>query len=140
MRWIAILICAGTVWGAELRFSLGADPKTFDPLHVSELPSEYIRYLTAGVLVRIDRTSDKVEPELAERFQVSADSRSITFHLRAGLKFSDGTPLDASDVARTVKTVLDPREACPKGDSLRSAQGDPEIRVVSPLEITVRYP
>jgi peptide/nickel transport system substrate-binding protein len=124
----------------ELHFSMAGDPKTFDPLHVSEEHSELIRYLTAGVLVRIDRATGKVEPELADRFQISPDGRAITFHLRPNLKFSDGTPLTASDVARTMALALDPKQASPKGDTLRSDKGDPAVQVVSPVELTVRYP
>lgn len=144
-RWFPLLLCwfawsADPAGASELRFSLGADPKTFDPLHVSELPSEYIRYLTAGVLVRIDRATDRVEPELAETWRISSDGRAITFQLRPGLKFSDGSSLTADDVARTLRTVLDPEQACPKGDTLRSEKGDPDVRVASPLEISIRYP
>jgi len=46
--------------------------------------------------------------------------RSLTFRLRPGLKFSDGTPLTAADVARTLAIVLDPQQASPPGDSFRS--------------------
>src|ERR1700679_1273396 len=68
---ILLLSCSpGVAQAAELRFSLGSDPKTFDPLDVSEQNSEYIRYLTAGVLVRLNRVTGKVEPELAESFRI----------------------------------------------------------------------
>ena len=71
---------------------------------VIEDHSDTVRYLTAGVLVRVNRATDTLEPELAESWKLSDDSRSITFHLRAGLKFSDNSPLDANDVARTLNT------------------------------------
>jgi peptide/nickel transport system substrate-binding protein len=124
----------------ELRFCLPADPKTFDALHVSDQLSEIVRYLTGGVLVRINRVTDRVEPALAESWKLSDGGRAITFHLRAGLKFSDGASLTASDVARTLNTALDPKQASPAGDTFRSNQGDPTVQVVSPLEITIRYP
>jgi peptide/nickel transport system substrate-binding protein len=41
--------------GSELRFCLRADPKTFNPLLVEDEPSETIRYLTGGVLIRVNR-------------------------------------------------------------------------------------
>ena len=137
-----VLICpaCSIAAGAELRFSMTGDPKTFDPLHVSEEHAELVRYLTAGVLVRINRVTGRVEPDLAERYELSADGRAITFHLRPNLKFSDGSPLTASDVARTMATALDPKQASPKGDTLRSQKGDPAVSVVSRLEITIRYP
>jgi len=124
----------------ELRFSLPGDPKTFDALQVSDQHSEVIRYLTGGVLVRINRVTDQLQAELADSWKLSEGGRVITFHLRAGLKFSDGAPLAASDVARTLNTALDPKQASPAGDTFRSDRGDPSVQVVSPLEITIRYP
>jgi len=124
----------------ELRFCVQADPKTFDALQVSDEPSEIVRYLTGGVLVRVNRVTDQLQPELAESWALTDGGRAITFHLRAGLKFSDGAPLNASDVARTLNTALAPKQASPAGDTFRSAQGDPEVLADSPLEITIRYP
>ncbi len=124
----------------ELRFSLASDPKTFDALQVSEQSSEVIRYLTGGVLVRINRATDQVQPELAESWKSGDQGRSLTFRLRSGLRFSDGAPLTANDVARTLNAALDPANAAPVGDTFRSEHGNPEIRVLSPLEITIRYP
>ncbi len=123
----------------ELRFSIPSDPKTFDALQVSEQSSEVIRYLTGGVLVRIDRATDQIQPELAESWKFADQGRSITFRLRSGLKFSDGAPLTAGDVARTLNTALDPAMAAPVGDTFRSEQGNPETHVLSPREITIRY-
>ncbi len=123
----------------EMRFSLASDPKTFDALQVSEQSSEVIRYLTGGVLVRINRATDQIQPELAESWKFGDQGRSITFHLRSGLKFSDGAPLTTNDVARTLNAALDPANAAPVGDTFRSEHGNPEIRILSPLEITIRY-
>jgi peptide/nickel transport system substrate-binding protein len=136
-----VLLCAVTLAAApsqELRFCLSGDPKTFDALHVSDQRSEVIRYLTGGVLVRINRLTDQLQPELAESWKVSDGGRAITFHLREGLKFSDGSPLTAGDVARTFNTALDPKQASPAGDTFRSA-GDTEAHAVSPRDVTIRY-
>jgi len=122
----------------ELRFCLGGDPKTFDSLHVSDQNSEVIRYLTGGVLVRVDRAKDQPRPELAESWKIADGGRTITFHLRAGLQFSDGTPLTAADVARTFNTALDPKESSPAGDAFRST-GKVDVTVVSPRDLTIRY-
>ena len=48
----------------ELRFCLRSEPKTFDPLQVEDDASVAIRYLTGGTLVRMNRQSQVLEPEL----------------------------------------------------------------------------
>lgn len=123
----------------ELRFVIPGDPRSFDPLHIEDSDSEIVKYLTAGVLVRVNRATDRLEPELAESWTLTDAGRTLTFHLRAGLKFSDGSPFTANDVARVLNRALDPKEASPAGDTIRSAEGNPEIRVVSPQVITIRY-
>ncbi|HTA43877.1 MAG TPA: ABC transporter substrate-binding protein [Bryobacteraceae bacterium] len=123
----------------ELRLAIPSEPKTFDALQVSEQSSELIRYLTGGVLVRVNRATDQLQPELAESWKASDGGRTVTFHLRDGLKFSDGKPLGAADVARTLNAALDPKLAAPVGDTFRTNEGNPEIRVASPRDITIHY-
>ncbi len=137
----ACIVAAGAAAGQarELRLCLSSEPKTFDPLKVSEQSSEIVRYLTGGVLVRVNRVTDQLQPELAESWKLSDGGRTITFHLRAGLKFSNGAPLTANDVARTFNAALDPKQAAPVGDIFRSEQGTPEARAISPLDVTIHY-
>jgi hypothetical protein len=45
------------VWGGELRFCVRADPKTLDPLQSADQPGETVRYLTGGVLLRLNRAT-----------------------------------------------------------------------------------
>src|SRR6202163_1613240 len=77
--------------GGELRFCFRSEPKTFDPLLVDDDASLSIRYLTGGVLVRLNRRTQQLEPELAESWKISKDGKQITFKLRSGVAFSDGS-------------------------------------------------
>jgi peptide/nickel transport system substrate-binding protein len=124
---------------SELHISVTGDPKSLDPIQVIEDSSDTIRYLTAGVPLRINRATDALEPELAESWNLSTDSRSITIHMRAGLKFSDNTPLNANDVARSLNRALDPKEASPIGDTFASDAGKPVVTVTSPLDLSIAY-
>ncbi|MFY9904917.1 MAG: hypothetical protein WAK62_07205, partial [Terriglobales bacterium] len=63
--------------GGELRFCLRSEPKTFDPLLVDDDSSLSIRYLTGGVLVRLNRHTQELEPELAESWKLSKDGKQI---------------------------------------------------------------
>jgi peptide/nickel transport system substrate-binding protein len=126
--------------GGELRFCLRSDPKTFNPLLVEDDSSETIRYLTGGVLVRVNRQTQALEPELAKSWKVSKDGRTITFHLRDKVYFSDGTPFTAEDVAATVRQMMDPSLHSPTGDAFRSAPGQVLTKVSSPHEIAITFP
>jgi len=126
--------------GGELRFCLRSEPKTFDPLKVEDDASESIRYLTGGVLVRMNRQTQALEPGLAESWQVSKDGRQITFKLRSGIAFSDGTPFSAEDVAYTVQQLMDPALHSPTGDSFRSGPGNVETKIISPTQISITFP
>jgi len=126
--------------GGELRFYLHSDPKTFDPLLVADDASETVRYLTGGVLVRVNRRTQQAEPELASSWTTSRDGRSITFNLREHIYYSDGTPFSAEDVAYTVQRLMDPALHSPTGDSFRSGASVVNTRVVSPTRIAITFP
>jgi len=126
--------------GGELRFCLRSEPKTFNPLKVEDDASVAVRYLTGGVLVRLNRQTQALEPELAVSWKVSKDGKQITFKLRSGVSFSDGTPFSAEDVAYTVQQLMDPALHSPTGDSFRSGPGNVETRAISPTEISIAFP
>lgn len=142
LAWLAsIVILAGSALAqGELRFCLRSEPKTFDPLKVEDDASVAIRYLTGGTLVRLNRQTQVLEPELAQSWKISHDGRQITFHLRSGISFSDGTPFSAGDVAYTVQQLMDPALHSPTGDSFRSGSGSVETKVISPTEIAITFP
>jgi peptide/nickel transport system substrate-binding protein len=127
--------------GGQLRFCLRAEPKTFDPLKVEDEPSMAIRYLTGGVLVRMNRQTQSLEPELAQSWKVSKDGTQITFKLRSGILFSDGTPFSAEDVAYTVQRLMDPALHSSTGDAFRSGpSNNVETKVISPTQISITFP
>jgi peptide/nickel transport system substrate-binding protein len=140
---LTAVLLAGTLvaqTGSQLRFCLHSEPKTFNPLLVQEDSSEAIRYLTAGVLVRLNRQTQELQPELASSWKVSKDGRTITFALRSGLHFSDGTPFSANDVAYTVQQMMDPNLHSPTGDSFRSGEGKVETKVLSASKVAITFP
>ena len=126
--------------GGELRFCLRMEPKTFDPLKVEDEASASIRYLTGGVLVRVNRQTQQLEPELAQSWKISKDGRQIVFRLRTGISFSDGTPFTAEDVAYTMQQLMDPALHSATGDAFRSGTGNVETKVVSPTQISITFP
>jgi peptide/nickel transport system substrate-binding protein len=126
--------------GSELRFCLRSEPKTFNPLLVADDASETIRYLTGGVLVRLNRLTQQLEPELATSWKVGDNGKTITFKLRENVRFSDGTAFSAEDVAYTVQQLMDPALHSPTGDSFRSGEGKVVTQVAGRNEIVVTFP
>lgn len=74
---------------------------------------DFIAHLTMGYLIRYDHNAQPV-PDLATEIPtrvnggVSADGLRVTWHLRHGVRWSDGAPFDARDVAFSIRTVRNP--------------------------------
>jgi peptide/nickel transport system substrate-binding protein len=119
----------------EIAWAIHYDPKTFDPAKVDEQASELVRYLTGGVLLRINRQTQEPEPQLAESYQVSPKGTLIVFKLRSGLRFSDGTPLTSADVAWSLRRVLAPSTQAVVAEEFLSPS---EVVVETPDALTVR--
>lgn len=125
--------------GGEIAWALNYDPKTLDPAKVDDQASELVRYLTGGVLLRLNRSTLSVEPALAESWTVSADGRLLTFRLRPNLKFSDSSPLTSADVAATLRRVLAPATGAPVADEFLQP-GKVTVDTPSPLLVRVHLP
>ncbi|HTI14676.1 MAG TPA: peptide ABC transporter substrate-binding protein [Dictyobacter sp.] len=81
------------------------DITTYDPALDDDAFSEFAIYPVFTGLVSLN-DQGLVEPQLAQSWDISTDKMTYTFHLRPNLKFSDGTPLTASDVAYSINRAL----------------------------------
>jgi peptide/nickel transport system substrate-binding protein len=127
-------------WGGELRMALHSEPRTLHPLLAEDEASDTIRYLTAGVLVRVNRVTQRPEAALAESWKILEGGRTIRFQLRPGVRFSDGTPFTADDVVHTIETVTDPNLHSPVGDTFRFGTGPVRARAEGDGAVTIRFP
>jgi peptide/nickel transport system substrate-binding protein len=125
--------------GTELRFVIHADPKTFDPLLAEEEVSETIRYLTGGVLIRVNRQTQRLEPELALSWKVLDNARRIDFVLRPNVTFSDGTPFGPADVVATFRRIMSPELHSATADTFRTAGGNITTHANGPREVSVIF-
>ena len=137
-----ILAACGTLAqsGGQLRFCLHSEPKTFNPVLMQDDASETIRYLTGGVLVRLNRQTQQLEPELATAWKIGDDGKTITFTLREHIRFSDGTPFSAADVVYTIEQLMDPALHSPTGDAFRSGEGKVQAEVLSSNRVAIIFP
>jgi len=127
-------------WGGELRFCLRSEPKTFHPLQVEDDASETVRYLTGGVLIRVNRLTQALEPELATSWKITQHGTAIVFQLRHNVTFSDGTPFTAEDVAFTMRALMDPALHSATGDAFRSGSGEVRTMVAADDRVTIVFP
>ena len=126
--------------GGELHFCLHSEPKTFNPILVDDEASENVRYLTGGVLIRLNRQTQELEPALATSWKISRDRRTIAFHLRKGIRFSDGTPFSSEDVAYTMRLLMDPETHSTTGDAFRSGEGTVQVQTPAPDVVAFTFP
>jgi len=136
----AVAATTGGQYGGELRFCLYSEPKTFNPLLVADTSSEAIRYMTAGVLIRVNRQTQELEPALALSWRVMPQGRGIAFKLRQHVTFSDGTPFSAEDVAYTIRTLFDPHLHAPTADSFSAGGTGVHIETPAPDEVKLIFP
>ncbi|WP_427162788.1 ABC transporter substrate-binding protein [Aliinostoc sp. HNIBRCY26] len=87
----------------QLVTSILSDPKTFNLALSQESPNVF--GLTYEGLINQNVLTGKVEPALAESWEISEDKLRFTFTMREGLKWSDGKPLTADDVVFTYNDI-----------------------------------
>ncbi len=117
---------------------IGVRPETIDPaLNTTSEGANIIIHLFETLLVFDE--NNQLKPGQAERYEISEDGLTYTFHLRPDLKWSDGSPLTAEDFVYSFRRVADPAVAAPFGYSLlcmvkgyeEAAAGNTEALAVS---------
>jgi peptide/nickel transport system substrate-binding protein len=93
-----------------------ADVIGLDPARITDAESAEVTEQIFDHLVRYRHDSTEVEPALATAWDVSADGRVWTFHLRRGVLFHDGTAFDADAVVFSLDRQRDPRHPFHQAD------------------------
>src|SRR5215211_314037 len=106
-------------------------PDSYDPVLMQTVQAfQPLKTAYTGLLAYKDETGkagNELTPGLAEKLpDVSADGKTYTFQLRKGLKYSDGTPVKASDFEFAIKRLL--KLAGPYSSFLTTIDGAPEFQ------------
>jgi len=105
---VATIACGRTAPGrAGLVYYESYDPRSLDPALSTDVPTGEMVTLAFDGLTQFD-PDGLLEPALADRWTASPDGRRYVFHLRAGVKFHNGTPLTAAAVRASFLRVLAP--------------------------------
>lgn len=120
--------------------SASAEPKTFNYALNQQSPNVF-GFIYVG-LVGEDREGTLI-PALAESWDISEDKQRIVFTLREGLKWSDGEPLTAEDVAFTYNDIyLNPEIPTDARDVLRIGESGalPKVRQLDERRVEFTIP
>ncbi len=145
---LALAACTRTTdAGDTVRFAIAADPQTLDPLfaHADAAGVEgQLARLAFEPFVDVDDRG-RLVPVLITRIptvangDLSRDGKTIVYHLRPGVRWHDGVPVDAGDVLFTLRAIVDQR------NPVRSRDGYDRIESAIALDahtvrITLREP
>ena len=135
---------SGSATASNVTVQIGPNPESIDPALNSTIDGGNLLITAFEGLLIVDE-NNQVQPGQAESWEVSEDGLTWTFHLREGLKWSDGTDLDANDFVYTYKRVADPNTAAPYSATAvgmiagydEAMNGDPDaLQVEAPDALT----
>jgi peptide/nickel transport system substrate-binding protein len=96
------------VYGGRVVVTTLGPPKTFNPMLSNESSTnDIIGNIVFEGLTGYDNQKQEVTPGLAASWDTSPDGRVWTFHLRKGIRWSDGAPITVDDVMFTSQVMLD---------------------------------
>jgi len=157
----ALLVLAVALWaprpglaaGKDFVIGLGGEATQLNPVVATDGFSYIAEWPLFDSLVELDQSLN-VRPLLAESWEVAKDGLAYTFKLKKGVKWHDGTPFTARDVAFTFYAVLNPKVTTPHRAYFDALAGFPELTnkdtpkrpedlAVKPIEVvddhTVRF-
>ena len=115
-----------------LRADIDTSPLALDPRYGSDAITSRINELIFDSLARVD-AHGRIAGVLAQQIDRPTPTELI-FHLRPGVRFSDGRPLTARDIKYTYESVLDPATLSPKRGDMQAL-----AKIETPDGLTVRF-
>src|SRR5438094_7144083 len=117
-------------YGGSVTFALENDVSNLDPMLSGLFVDRNIHYAMYDSLVRVTPKGEII-PWLAEKWETSSDGKTVTFHLRQGVKYHDGTPFDADSVKWNIDRYIQTK------GSLRTADlgSVDNVQVVDPATV-----
>jgi oligopeptide transport system substrate-binding protein len=103
----------GNICSNNTLITFGDDPASvLDPIQVRDTSSSVYVVEIFGGLVTLDLDL-KVQPDLAEKWEVSADGKTYTFHIRDNAVFQSGKKVTAKDIKYSLERAADPKNNSP---------------------------
>jgi oligopeptide transport system substrate-binding protein len=134
-------MAAGTARAQVLERGNGPEPSTLDAHKCPEVAcGNVLRDLYEGLVG--EDAAGRVVPGIAQSWSVAADGRTWTFHLRDGLKWSNGEGLDAPQVVASFQRAFAPATAAPFAAQLDAIANAADVQAgkVAPGKLGVAAP
>jgi len=129
--------------GKVLHLAIDTDPKTLDPIGITDTISDGVARKVHNMLVRFDNKLD-VQPDLAESYTLSPDAKTYTFTLRKGVKFHNGREMKSADVVYSLTRLLSPESKRPEwikpvkgADTSNGTEPPAGLKVVDDYTLTI---
>ena len=122
---LLIVSCGGGEGDPALRLVLQTEPTNLDPAFAVDYSSGWVSSLIHSNIVRFE-PDGSVAPDLACSWNVSRDGLEYVFHISGG-RFSDGSPVTAFDVERSLTRLIAPSTASPRWWVLEPVAGAPDF-------------
>ena len=116
---------------AKITIALTNDFKTLDPPFYTTVGERQALYSIYSPLLELDEKLDLV-PNLIESWDVQDGGTTIILKVRKGVKFHDGTDLDAAAVKFNLDRILDPKNAAPQRSNIDQVS---KVDVTDPLTV-----
>jgi ABC-type transport system substrate-binding protein len=130
----APLLAAEPRTGGSLSISIESDLPTLDPVGFASFNDREAGIILYDTLLDIDAKGNIV-PHLARSIEAAPDATSFRIVLHDGVKFHDGTALDAAAVVSHFKRMMDPKLRCRCLSDLATVDA---IEATAPLEVTFK--
>jgi peptide/nickel transport system substrate-binding protein/oligopeptide transport system substrate-binding protein len=126
------------------RYRLASDPPSLDPIHSTDTSSATIVFRIFEGLVEQDPVTLDIVPALAERWEITPDGLTYTFHLKRGVKFHNGREMTSADFRYSFERCLAPENLSERSWVLAPIQGsaamlDGKSRSLSGMETPDDY-
>jgi oligopeptide transport system substrate-binding protein len=138
--WICLSGCVRHEPPADLTILNGAEPQSLDPGILSGQADMRVALGMFEGLTYFDPKTGSAIPGLAERWEISPDGRTYTFHLRTNLVWSTGEPITAEDVVYSWIRALSPVTASEYAGSLfflKHGQDFTDGKIKDPAQVGV---
>ncbi|WP_072803905.1 ABC transporter substrate-binding protein [Rhodococcoides yunnanense] len=125
--------------GGTLRYALSQSPTCSDPAQSGTNQTIYVARQVVDSLTDQDPKTGELTPWLADSWEIGGDATSFTFHLKDGVTFSDGSPVDAEAVKNNFDAIVNTLGAAKAQLGSSYLAGYTGTTVVDPLTARVDF-